>query len=279
MNALTFNEVTLNPVTQDDNQIWLTSAELAKALDYKSTDSVTKIFNRNKDEFTKKMTAVIETMADGIAGSKRRMSVRIFSLRGCYAIAMFARTSVAKAFRVWALDILERESGQPVATNNGELTAEQTLPLREAVSKLVTKLGILYPEGYKLVHQRFSVSHIKKLKPEQIPQAVEYIHNLQMQAYSGSLNIDAAIDNEMWRYVGLLKYMQLSEALREAQEASNKLHRAITGAQRHGGLVYDAFSEQQKIMSLGENGTNEAYEKAKDFVARQDALLNRCRTI
>lgn len=166
-----------------------------------------------------------------------------------------------------------------VATNNSELTAEQTLPLREAVSKLVTKLGILYPEGYKLVHQRFSVGHIKKLKPEQIPQAVEYIHNLQMQAYSGSLNIDAAIDNEMWRYVGLLKYMQLSEALREAQEASNKLHRAITGAQRHGGLVYDAFSEQQKIMSLGEHGTNEAYEKAKDFVARQDALLDRCRTL
>lgn len=33
---------------------------------------------------------------------------RIFSLRGCHLLAMFARTPVAKAFRKWVLDVIER---------------------------------------------------------------------------------------------------------------------------------------------------------------------------
>lgn len=32
---------------------------------------------------------------------------RIFSLRGCHLLAMFARTPVAKEFRRWVLDVLE----------------------------------------------------------------------------------------------------------------------------------------------------------------------------
>ncbi|WP_275061031.1 P22AR C-terminal domain-containing protein, partial [Enterobacter sp. GER_MD16_1505_Eko_090] len=35
--------------------------------------------------------------------------VRVFSLRGCHLIAMFATTKVAKDFRRWVLDILDRE--------------------------------------------------------------------------------------------------------------------------------------------------------------------------
>lgn len=58
-----------------------------------------------------------------------------------------------------------------------QLTAEQTLPLRNAVNKLVGKSGIMYPEAYKIVHQRFGVKHIKDLTLEQLSQAIEYIHD------------------------------------------------------------------------------------------------------
>jgi prophage antirepressor-like protein len=34
---------------------------------------------------------------------------RVFSLLGAHLIAMFARTSVAKEFRQWVLDILENQ--------------------------------------------------------------------------------------------------------------------------------------------------------------------------
>lgn len=58
-----------------------------------------------------------------------------------------------------------------------QLTATQTLPLRNAVNKLVSASGIMYPDGYKMVHREFGVSEIKDLTLEQLSQAIEYIHN------------------------------------------------------------------------------------------------------
>lgn len=51
------------------------------------------------------MTQVIESVTSG----NYRKKVRVFSLRGAHLIAMFARTDVAKEFRRWVLDILDRE--------------------------------------------------------------------------------------------------------------------------------------------------------------------------
>ncbi len=65
MRSLTFNNVTLNPVNQNDNQIWLTSKNLAEALGYKDVKSVTRIFNRNADEFTKNMARTVEFSRGG----------------------------------------------------------------------------------------------------------------------------------------------------------------------------------------------------------------------
>ena len=60
---------------------------------------------------------------------------------------------------------------------SNQLTSEQTLPLRNAVNKLVGRSGIMYPEGYKIVHQQFGVKHIKDLTLEQLAQAIEYVHD------------------------------------------------------------------------------------------------------
>lgn len=104
--ALSFNNVDLTPVNNNDGQIWLTSSELAKALGYSDDGSVTRIYNKYNDEFTSSMTEVVES-----ATSKKSKGLvtktRIFSLRGCHLIAMFARTKVAKRFRVWVLDVLD----------------------------------------------------------------------------------------------------------------------------------------------------------------------------
>lgn len=105
---LNFHGTALIPVA-DVNGIWLTSADVAKALGYKSTKSISNLFAQYEDEFSQGMTMVIESMTNGINGSSRRMKVRVFSLRGAHLIAMFARTPVAKEFRRWVLDILDRE--------------------------------------------------------------------------------------------------------------------------------------------------------------------------
>ncbi|UOO93384.1 BRO-N domain-containing protein [Vitreoscilla stercoraria] len=174
MNALSFNQVSLNRVSHTDNQIWITSAELAKALGYKAVDSVTKIFNRNSDEFTEQMSTTVNLTVVRKTGSVV-MPVRIFSLRGCYAIAFFAKTEVAKQFRKWVLDLIETEAQK--FTGRSTTTDERT-GLRDAVNAIVSKKSMLYPDAYKLVHQRFNVQHIDELTLEQVGEATEYLHRL-----------------------------------------------------------------------------------------------------
>lgn len=112
---LNFHGTALVPV-HDVNGVWLTSADVAKALGYKSTKSISNLFAQYEDEFSQGMTMVIESVTNGINGSSRRMKVRVFSLRGAHLIAMFARTPVAKEFRRWVLDILDREvAHSPIA--------------------------------------------------------------------------------------------------------------------------------------------------------------------
>ena len=107
---LCFNDFTFSPVTRD-NQPWFKSSEIARALGYKREDFLSKLYRKNADEFTPDMTQVVENRAErrnGVPGNLSDGRVRIFSLRGCHLLAMFARTPVAKAFRKWCLDVIEQ---------------------------------------------------------------------------------------------------------------------------------------------------------------------------
>ena len=181
MNALSFNQVSLNPVAQPDSQIWITSAELAKALGYARADAVNKIFERNSDEFTERMSLNVKMTLNGINNSLRQKAVRIFSLRGCYAIAFFAKTEVAKQFRRWVLDLIENEVEKLTGRTT---TADERTGLRDAVNSIVSKKGLLYPDAYRLVHQRFNVEHIDELTLEQVGEATEYLHRLLLEIES-----------------------------------------------------------------------------------------------
>ncbi|HBR3208031.1 TPA: hypothetical protein L9R83_001609 [Klebsiella pneumoniae] len=103
-----FHSAILTPV-QDRDDVWFTSSDLAKALGYASTKSISNLYSGNSEEFTEAMTMVIGVMTNGINNNLRKKKVRIFSLRGAHLVAMFARTPVAKEFRRWVLDILDRE--------------------------------------------------------------------------------------------------------------------------------------------------------------------------
>jgi len=121
---------------------WLSSSDLAKALEYSNSRAVTMIYNKYADEFTSAMTQVLEVSTSG----NYRKKVRVFSLRGAHLIAMFARTDVAKEFRRWVLDILDREVAQsPIAKQftDEELVSLCYLQLWMERSQLVCKH--LYP--------------------------------------------------------------------------------------------------------------------------------------
>jgi len=109
MNKLEFNGIEFNLI--DRNGIpWLQASEVAQALEYSRADKVTRLYERNKDEFTESMTAVVETPILGQDNLK--VHIRVFSLRGAHLIGMFSRTKKAKEFRKWVLDVLEGHQAQ-----------------------------------------------------------------------------------------------------------------------------------------------------------------------
>lgn len=93
--SLCFNDFTFSPLTRE-NQPWFRSSELARALGYKREDQIAKIYRNNADEFTENMTQLVEILDN--AESAFPVKVRIFSLRGCHLLAMFARTPVLDFF-------------------------------------------------------------------------------------------------------------------------------------------------------------------------------------
>lgn len=60
-------------------------------------------------------------------------------------------------------------------------TTDERTPLRDAINMLVGKKGIMYPEAYSFVHQRFNVVSIEDLAPETLPAAIEYVHHLALE--------------------------------------------------------------------------------------------------
>lgn len=108
MNSIRFHDTQFT-VIPHHGQPWLTATQIAQALGYASDDAVSRIYRRNADEFTPNMTTTVNLTVVRQTGSVQ-MENRIFSLRGAHLIAMFSRTALAKEFRRWVLDVLDRET-------------------------------------------------------------------------------------------------------------------------------------------------------------------------
>ena len=174
--SLSFRNVNFD-ITDIHGQPWLRGLQVASALGYKNPAAdIVNLYNRNADEFTDSMTQVIELPT---AGGKQQ--VRVFSLRGCHLLGMLARTKVAKEFRRWVLDVLEKEvsGSQPKLAKT---TVADRTPLRQAVSALVGKCNIDYSSAYNMVHQRFGVDSIEEIAADKLPDAVAYVHALTLHS-------------------------------------------------------------------------------------------------
>ncbi|SAI62890.1 phage protein [Bordetella trematum] len=114
MKELMFQNQTIRLIEKDGKQ-WASAADIARALGYARADSVTRIYDRYKAEFSESMTCLVmaqdpDPQSDG-PGQFR--TARVFSLRGAHLIGMFARTSRAQEFRRWVLDVLDERQAAP----------------------------------------------------------------------------------------------------------------------------------------------------------------------
>lgn len=188
--ALTFNDVILSPITYQ-NCLWIRAAELARALGYSDTRKITHLYERNADEFTPEMTQVIEISDVPEMGTLEnlRRKARIFSLRGRHLVAMFARTPVAKAFRRWVLDVLDKLDAEqhaalssPAAddfTGTVSPLSKRTDPERKQLTAIInTWVGmapIHYASARAQVNAHFGVTGVDKLTVEQVKEAIRWV--------------------------------------------------------------------------------------------------------
>jgi prophage antirepressor-like protein len=117
--ALTFGAHEVKTITRE-GQRWISNRQLTELLGYADEKSVHRLYTAHGDEFTHTMARVFRVAT---AGGKQAM--RFFSLRGAHLVAMFARTPVAKAFRVWVLNILDQEIEQDRVERAGSVTLSE----------------------------------------------------------------------------------------------------------------------------------------------------------
>ncbi|MEN4981562.1 BRO-N domain-containing protein [Acinetobacter modestus] len=192
MSNLIFRSVQFYPIQNSDDQIWITSSELARALGYAREDSVSRIYDRNSDEFTPDMTQVIDNP------HTVNLTVRIFSLRGCHLITFFARTQVAKEFRKWVLDILEKEvKGNP---NNSriKINNRQIAELKAIVDRRCEGSVKKRTEMWHRHHQHFKVSSYKDLLAIHFNDSVTFLETMKLRSLNEESNIRNLALHMIW---------------------------------------------------------------------------------
>lgn len=200
LQPLCFNDFTFSPVTRD-SQPWFKSSELARALGYANDNYVTRLYRRNEDEFSSDMTQLIENSAEIQFGSEGRS--RIFSLRGCHLLAMFARTPVAKAFRKWVLDVIEQYGDrvpveQPVTLNDELISAAERAELKLIVdAKLSTYpaavQGKARAEIWAKHNRHFRIAEYSQLPTRLMPEAREFLLSVRVRAINAIPTAESAI--------------------------------------------------------------------------------------
>ena len=200
---LTFNDVQFDVIDRN-NQPWVRSPQIGEALGYtKGSISIAKLYESHADEFNDTMTAVITLPTEG-----GPQDTRIFSLRGCHLLAMFARTPVAKAFRKWVLDVLDmlaasdHPAPQPQPTTDGPLTPALRAELKAIVdAKLSTApaevQGRARAEIWTRFNRHFKIAEYAQLPAGRMAEARDYLIEMQMKTYPANATAMRGAEREI----------------------------------------------------------------------------------
>lgn len=135
--SLVFKGHKITPFDKGDGKIWFTNKQLSELLGYKDESSVTRIFNRNKDEFTDGMSQTVNLTVSSKNNEIQNKRVRIFSVRGAHLVGILFKTEIAKALRRWLLDLAEKESKPQAELANLDMDELKSLTINEMQNRLV----------------------------------------------------------------------------------------------------------------------------------------------
>lgn len=176
--TLTFNDVNLKPLSVSDNHVWIGSTQIGLALGYANPETaITKLFNRNIEEFSSSMTRLVEVQTNGGV-----QQIRAFSLRGCHLITFFARTPVAKEFRKWVLDVLEKEVTQQQIDTRVKINSEQQAILKEIIDRRCEGSVKKRTELWSRHNKHFRIPRYSELLAIHFQDAVDYLETMQLKS-------------------------------------------------------------------------------------------------
>ena len=252
--SLCFNDFTFSPVIHD-NQPWIPARQLANALVYKDERSVHKIYERNKDEFSSMMSTVVN-LTTGVM----ELPTRIFSLRGCHLLAMFARTPVAKAFRKWCLDVIEQYGdrvpvAEPVTLNDELISAAERAELKLIVdAKLSTYpaavQGKARAEIWAKFNRHFRIAEYKQLPTRLMPDAREFLLSVSVRAINAIPTAEAAIPPTPPRF-DETPFLRLAEDIRRFQQTYRRSYQLFFGRLYQLGTPVLVQLEQRAALGQG----------------------------
>ncbi|HHF3392916.1 TPA: phage antirepressor N-terminal domain-containing protein [Haemophilus influenzae] len=111
-------------------------------------------------------------------------------------------------------------------------TVDDRTGLRNAVSFLVNKKGLIYSEVYQLIHQQFGVEHIDELSQEQLSQAIKYIHFLTLNL-DGLFKKGEEVIIPEYIFDAIMKHAKLAQKLAEKVIYYQEKQFALLGIARH----------------------------------------------
>lgn len=224
---LAFNGVQFEIVSRD-GQPWVTSRQLALALGYKDENSVRKIYERNKEEFSPMMTATVN-MTVGIT----EVMVRIFSMRGCHLVGMFARTPVAKAFRRWVLDVIEQYGDRVPVEQHAFIPTPSTpadrKPLRSLVNAWAKLANVHQSTLWPQVRAHFQLERIDDLPVEWLPDALAWVQGKIDEVNRKPLTVTPALPAHAGPYRDRIKALtELESRFSDfAKESRSRLYQFV----------------------------------------------------
>ncbi|MCT8654844.1 hypothetical protein KZ345_05180 [Glaesserella parasuis] len=140
-------------------------------------------------------------------------------------------------------------------------TTDERTGLRQAVSALVSKKGLLYSDAYSLIHQRFNIEHIDELTPEQVGMAVEYVHKIYLE---GELIIDEPKKEKLYEIdrKQALRLVSLWFSLYNSLDLLAKVHKPLEMlGSYYGTVAYTHATEYQTALSVFKRLFEPMYDK------------------
>ncbi|EPT9728115.1 TPA: KilA-N domain-containing protein [Vibrio cholerae] len=180
--------------------------------------------NHQPSNFLRQSTTK-ELILEISSSSDMRSTVKALNGRGTwvckelvYAYAMWISAKfhllVIRAFDAMVNDESNQSSRQSTAT--------QLTPLRQKVEQLITTgVGNIYGDIWKLVHNKFEVKTIGQLKPEQIPEAIQYLYEIEGEYISK--NQKKTIEIPDFRYQRILLTVENGEVTSTRMVGSDEM--------------------------------------------------------